>query len=86
VTVPTNLPGMGTTRDYRGQAYTVTGSFQRERKDGSTATVLEWTSHCAECGAPVTFTPPAASAKFQPNRRCLKHKRPGHRVKGGGNA
>jgi hypothetical protein len=70
------------TRDYKGQAYTVTGSFQRKRKDSTMATVLEWTSHCAQCDAPFTCTTPAASAKFQPNRRCQKHKRPGHRVKG----
>jgi hypothetical protein len=82
---PATLPGIGTARDHCGQAYTVTGTFQRQRKDGTTATVLEWTSHCAECGAPFTFTTPAASAKFQPNRRCQTHKRPGHRVKGGGN-
>jgi hypothetical protein len=77
-----NLPGIGTARDHRRQAYIATGSFQRERKDGSTATVLEWTSHCADCGASFSFTAPAASTKFEPNRRCQKHKRPGHRVKG----
>lgn len=75
-----------TQRTYRGQAYTVTGSFERERRDGTLATILQWTSHCPECGEPFTITTPAASAKFQPNRRCQKHKRPGHRVKGGDNA
>lgn len=69
-------------RTYRGQRYAVTGTFQRERRDGTLATILEWTSQCADCGEPFTITTPAASAKFEPNRRCQKHKRPGHRVKG----
>jgi hypothetical protein len=85
VTVLADPPRMGAARDHRGQAYVVTGSLERQRKDRSTATVLEWTSHCADCGAPFTFTTPAASGKFEPNRRCQKHKRPGHRVKEGGN-
>ena len=73
-------------RTYQGQSYTATRTFERKRVDGSIATIVEWASHCAACGAPFTFTTPAASAKFQPNRRCQKHKRPGHQVKGGGNA
>lgn len=68
-------------RTYRGQLYAMTGSFQRERRDGTLATILEWTSPCADCGEPFTITTPAASAKFEPNRRCQKHKRPGQRVK-----
>jgi hypothetical protein len=68
-------------REYRGQTYTMEGRFEHQRRDGSMTTVLQWVSHCAECGAPFTFTTPAASAKFEPNRRCQKHKRPGHRVK-----
>ena len=71
-----------TDQTYMGQLYTVTASFKRERRDGTLATILQWTSPCAECGAPFTFTTPALSAKFEPNRRCQKHKRPGHRVRG----
>lgn len=77
-----DLPRIGLTRDYKGQAYTVTGTFQRKRKDGTLATILQWTSPCAQCREPFTITTPAASRKFQPNRRCQKHKRPGQRVKG----
>lgn len=73
-------------REHKGQRYTVTGSFERERRDGTTAIILQWTSHCADCGKAFTFTSPAASAKFAPNRRCQKHKRPGHRVKGDSHA
>ena len=72
---------MNETRAYRGQTYRVIGSFQRRRRDGTMATILSWASPCAECGEPFTFTTPASSSKFQPNRRCQKHKRPGHRVR-----
>ena len=70
-------------RTYKGQRYFRVGSFERERTNGTTATILKWSSHCAECGAVFEFTTPAASSKFEPNRRCQKHKRPGCRVKGG---
>ena len=73
---------IGTTRDFRGQHYTVTREFDRKRVNGTIATILEWTSPCATCGEPFTMTAPAAAQKFQPNRRCQKHKRPGQRVKG----
>jgi hypothetical protein len=72
---------IGTTRTEKGQRYDVVDTTQRDRKDGTVATILHWQSACAECGAPFRFTTPAASAKFQPNRRCAKHKRPGQRVK-----
>ena len=73
---------IGTVRDYQGQPYTATRAFERKRVDGSIATIIEWTSPCATCGEPFTMTAPAAASKFQPNRRCQKHKRPGQRVKG----
>lgn len=73
---------IGAVRDFHGQPYTVTRTFERKRVDGSIATILEWTSPCATCGEPFTVTTPAASAKFQPNRRCQTHKRPGQRVRG----
>lgn len=68
-------------REYHGQTYKVIGSFERERRDGTIATILTWTSDCASCGEPFTFTTPAKASKFQPNRRCQKHKRPGQRVR-----
>lgn len=71
---------IGETRTYLGQRYEIVDAFERDRRDGSVATILHWQSHCAECGEPFGFTTPAASAKFQPNRRCQKHKRPGCRV------
>lgn len=74
---------IGTTRDYKGQLYTLVTAFERDRRDGSVATILIWESPCADCDHPFTLTTPAAASKFQPNRRCAKHKRPGQRVKGG---
>ncbi|MDP3675255.1 MAG: hypothetical protein Q8R44_09180 [Novosphingobium sp.] len=71
---------MRTERDYLGQRYTVVGEFTRPRRDGTEATILTWASNCADCGEPFMLTTPAASSKFQPNRRCQRHKRPGHRV------
>ncbi len=68
-------------RSHHGQIYTVIGEFKRDRRDGSKATILTWVSNCATCGEPFTITTPKASAKFEPNRRCQKHKRPGQRAK-----
>lgn len=71
---------IGTERDFRGQRYQVVQTFERPRRNGTLATILVWQSGCHECGEPFTFSTPAASPKFEPNRRCAKHKRPGHRV------
>ena len=73
---------IGTVRDYKGQPYTATHQFERTRRDGTVATIIVWQSPCAACGEPFTMTAPAAAQKFQPNRRCQKHKRPGPRAKG----
>ncbi len=68
-------------RLHDGQEYAEAGRFKRERCNGSLATIITWRSRCTECGAYFTFTTPAASRKFQPNRRCQRHKRPGQRVR-----
>ena len=73
---------IGTICDFHGQCYTVTSKFNRTRRDGSEAVILVWEAPCATCGKPFTITTPAAAQKFQPKRRCQKHKRPGQRVKG----
>lgn len=75
---------MGTIREYMGQRYWVADTFMHARKNGSLAVVLVWASHCAECGEEFRCSTPAAAKKWQPNRRCQKHKRPGCRVKGSG--
>ena len=68
-------------RDHHGQLYTVVAEASRQRRDGTMATILTWESRCAQCGETFTLTTPAQATKFQPNRRCQKHKRPGVRVK-----
>lgn len=75
---------IGTIRTHKGQLYWVADTFTRRRKkDGTLAVIAVWASQCAQCGEELRFTAPAAATKFQPNRRCDKHKAPGRRVKGG---
>ena len=68
-------------KTFKGQVYVEVERFDRERRDGTKAEIIRWHSECAECGQPFTFTTPAKSGKFEPNRRCQTHKRPGQRVK-----
>jgi hypothetical protein len=68
-------------KEYHGQRYVQIGEFKRERRDGTFATIIRWESHCAQCGAPFEISTSATSSKWQPNRRCQTHKRPGVRVK-----
>lgn len=72
---------IGAIRTEKGQRYEVVDTFGRPRRDGTVATILVWQSSCAQCREAFQFTTPASSSKFQPNRRCAKHKRPGHRVR-----
>jgi len=73
---------MGAVRNHKGQDYTCTASVPFTRKDGTVSAVLTWQSDCAECGAAFSFK--SGATKFEPNRRCAQHKRPGQRVKAGG--
>ncbi len=72
---------VGDTRSHRGQFYTAIESFERTNARGGTSIILRWLSCCAQCGEVFYITTPAASSKFEPNRRCQKHKRPGARVR-----
>ncbi len=69
-------------RTYRGQGYDLVGQVPYVRRDGQLTSLLVWSSCCADCGAPFEFKTPASGGRFQPNRRCSAHKRPGQRVKG----
>lgn len=73
---------MGAAREHKGQRYTCTAAVPFTRRDGTVSAVLTWQSDCAECGAAFSFK--MGATKFEPNRRCAKHKRPGQRVKAGG--
>ena len=67
-------------KTYQGQPYWSGISKPHTRKDGGATTLVEWKSHCAECGEPFSFWRPVKKA-FEPNRRCQEHQRPGIRVK-----
>jgi hypothetical protein len=69
-----------TDRTYKGQHYWSGALRPHTRKDGTPTTLLEWKSHCAECGRLFSFWRPAKRAKFDPNGRCEEHRRPGCRV------
>ena len=79
--LPEPAPNRPLVRSFHGQTYRLIGSFARERRDGTEATILTWESRCAECGDSFAITTPARATKFQPNRRCQRCKRPGQRVK-----
>ena len=64
-------------RIYDGQNY---HPVRSEPYGGETA-LLVWQSNCPVCGALFEIRTPAKASKFQPNRRCGKHKRPCIRVK-----
>lgn len=65
----------GQMKSYKKQEYLCVGAEPHVRRDGSETTLLLWESHCATCGAVFRFKTPAAVTKFQPNRRCDRHKR-----------
>ena len=68
-------------KEFRGQRYLNIGTRDYRRSDGSLTTLQVWQSHCAECGEAFEFATPSRARRFEPNRRCRKHKRPGQRVK-----
>lgn len=67
-------------RNYRGQEYRPFCIRTHRRKDGNETLLAIWESECATCGEPFTVATPMFAAKFTPNRRCQRHKRPGQRV------
>lgn len=64
-------------RIYRGQVYFFDGTEPYTRKDGTTATLLRWRSHCARCGEPFFETTPVGSTYFKPKRTCEAHRQSG---------
>lgn len=73
--------GRGLTRDYGGQLFEQVGVDPHTRVDGSRTQLIVWQSACMECGEAFTFRTPIAASKFQPNRRCAKHRRPGSKAR-----
>ena len=45
-------------KTYQGQPYWSGISKPHTRKDGGATTLVEWKSHCAECGEPFSFWRP----------------------------
>jgi hypothetical protein len=64
-------------RTYDGQRYTEAGARLYQRRDGSYTNLTVWLSHCPVCDGAFEVLTPALSKKWEPNRRCPQHKRPG---------
>ncbi len=62
-----------------GQFYEAVEAVPYIRRDGTATSLQVWKSHCVECGTPFSFMVPISGLKFEPNRRCQTHKRPGLR-------
>ena len=69
-----------TERHHKGQTYVEIEQVPHVCRDGRETTLTRWLSWCATCGEPFTFTSPTMRSRFEPNRRCGQHKRPGCRV------
>jgi hypothetical protein len=67
-------------RIFDGPKYHLVRSEPYTRTDGSETTLSVWQPDCPVCGSLFEVRTPASGRKFQPNRRCSKHKRPGIRV------
>ena len=67
-------------RIFDGQSYHLVKSEPYTRLDGGKTTLSVWQSNCPVCGDLFEIRTPAKASKFQPNRRCAEHKRPGYRV------
>ncbi len=67
---------VGEVRDHKAQKYLCTAVSPYTRRDGTQSALLVWESRCAECDEVFTFKTPNGE-KFEPNRRCQEHRRPG---------
>jgi len=61
---------------YKGQLYELARTEPHTRRDGTTTILMVWRSHCPTCGEPFETRTPSRARKFQPGRRCPRHKRP----------
>ena len=69
-----------TTRFYDGQRYDLVRTEPYTRTEGSQTELSVWQSECPVCGEAFEVRTPKRARRFEPNRRCGKHKRPGVRV------
>jgi hypothetical protein len=80
--IPTksNPEQQSTTKFYDGQRYELVRTEPYTRTDGGETELSIWQSECPVCGGAFEVRTPARARKFEPNRRCRKHRRPGVRV------
>ena len=71
---------MRLTKFYDGQRYELVGTEPYTRTDGGETELSVWQSECPVCGEVFEVRTLGRAQKFEPNRRCGKHKRPGVRV------
>jgi hypothetical protein len=69
-----------TLRFHDGQRYELVRTEPYTRLDGSETALSVWQSPCPVCGEAFEVRTPLRARRFEPNRRCLKHRRPGVRV------
>ena len=70
---------VGTIFRDRHQLYRCTQVEPYVRQDGQPSALATWLTRCAECGDEFEFKTSVFGAPR--NRRCVKHKRPGVRVR-----
>ena len=66
---------------YKGQLYELARTEPHTRRDGTTTILTVWRSQCPTCVEPFETRTPSRARKFQPGRRCQRHKRPGAGVR-----
>jgi hypothetical protein len=64
-------------KTFKDQVYVCMGVEPYERLDGTTTKLAVWRSACADCGQLFLVRLPAKARRFDPNRRCPAHRRPG---------
>jgi hypothetical protein len=73
-------PEIGTAFLVNGQPYRLDEVRSHRRQDGFMTTLLNWRSHCPDCGASFIFT--TGHTITHVNRRCELHRKGGKRVRG----
>jgi len=72
---------IGKVREHDGQRYEcVRMDPYVRRSDGALSTLAVWRSPCAQCGTMFDFRTPRQIKRFEPVRRCKRHRQPGTRV------
>ena len=74
----TSPPKIGTVLMVEGQRYVLSKIIPHTKQDGTVTNLLEWHSHCAQCG--IEFTAKTSFTAKGINRRCPKHHKAGKPV------